>query len=210
MVLRKVNSKTPRKAKLPAKKIQDIGRAAARLHRLLKEMGHVKGLQQSASTMPDARARLSFIDETMHEASEKTLSAIENSLPLTDSTRQICTRMADKLTDASDLAHHPLVQEAISDFGRIASAEEILRHNLLRMMEAQEFRDVAGQMVNKILGAAEEIEVILLDILREYAPNGHDSLISKEGMTSGPAIQAETDGVNGQDEVDDLLSSMGF
>jgi len=210
MALRKKNSKRSDKAKFSDKKIEDIGRAAARLHRLLKEMGHVKGLQQSASTMPDARARLSFIDETMHEASEKTLSAIENSLPLTDATRQSCARMAERLSDAEDLAHHALVQKTISDLGKIASAEETLRHNLLLIMEAQEFRDVAGQMVNKILGAAEEIEVILLDILREYATNSHDSLISKEGLTSGPAVTAGQDGVSGQDEVDDLLSSMGF
>ncbi len=203
---------TTRKAgtKLSQKKVEDIGRAAARLHRLLKELGHVKGLQQSASTMPDARARLSFIDQSMHEASEKTLSAVENSLPLTDATRKSCARMARQLSKTEDLAHHTLVQKTISHLEEIAAAEETLHHNLLQIMEAQEFRDIAGQMVNKILCAAEEIEVILLDILREYAPNTKDSLISKEGRTSGPAVKADPDGVNGQDEVDDLLSSMGF
>ena len=66
MVTRKTSTK------LSEKKISDIGRAAARLHRLLKELGHAKGLQQSASTMPDARARLNFIDQTMQEAPGKT------------------------------------------------------------------------------------------------------------------------------------------
>ena len=196
--------------KLSQKKVEDIGHAAARLHHLLKELGHVKGLQQSASTMPDARARLSFIDQSMHDASEKTLSAVENSLPLTEATRKSCARMAKQLSNAEDLAHHALVQKTISHLGEIAAAEETLHHNLLQIMEAQEFRDIAGQMVNKILGAAEEIEVILLDILREYAPNAKDSLLSKEGQTAGPAIKTEPGGINGQDEVDDLLSSMGF
>lgn len=191
-------------------KVEDIGHVAARLHRLLKELGHVKGLERSASTMPDARARLSFIDQTMHEASEKTLSAVENSLPLTDATRKSCARLAKQLSKAEDLAHHALIQKAISRLGEIASAEEAIHHNLMLIMEAQEFRDVAGQMVNKILGAAEEIEVILLDILREYAPNHKDSLISNEGLTSGPAIKNESDNISGQDEVNDLLASMGF
>ena len=191
-------------------KVENIGRAAARLHRLLKELGHVKGLQQSASTMPDARARLSFIDQTMHEASEKTISAVENSLPLTDSTRKSCARLVGQLSNADDLAHHALVQDAISHLGEIAAAEEVVHRDLLQIMEAQEFRDVAGQMVNKILTAAEEIEVILLDILREYAPDTNDSLISKEGLTAGPAMKAEAGDVSGQDEVDDLLASMGF
>ena len=196
--------------RLSQKKITDIGRAAARLHCLLKELGHIKGLQQSASTMPDARMRLSFIDQAMHEASEKTLSAVENSLPLTEATRKSCARIAKQLSNAEDLAHHELVQKTVSHLGEISAAEEILHHNLLQIMEAQEFRDIAGQMVNKILNAAEEIEKILLDILREYAPTSMDSLISREGQTAGPAMKPEPGGVSGQDEVDDLLSSMGF
>jgi chemotaxis protein CheZ len=192
-------------------KVDNIGRAAAKLHRLLKELGHAKGLQQSAATMPDARERLSFIDQTMHEASEKTISAVENSLPLTESTRKTCADLAERLSDAPDLAHHRLVQEAVSHMGEIAAAEEMLRHNLLQIMEAQEFRDVAGQMVNKILDAAGEIEKILLDILREHAPDADTgSLIRTDGLTAGPAMQAKTGGLNGQDEVDDLLASMGF
>ncbi len=191
-------------------KVEKIGRAAAQLHRLLKELGHAKGLQQSAATMPDARERLTFIDQTMHEASEKAISAVESSLPLTDMTRTTCADLAVRLSDSPELAHHVLVQEAISRLGEISSTGEVLHHNLLQIMEAQEFRDVAGQMVNKIVDAAVEIEKILLDLLREYAPDASDSLIRSEGLTAGPAHKTSQDGVSGQDEVDDLLASMGF
>lgn len=192
-------------------KVDNIGRAAARLHRLLKELGHAKGLQQSAATMPDARDRLSFIDQTMHEASEKTISAVENSLPLTESTRSTCADMAERLSGSPDLVRHALVQEAVSHLGEIAAAEEMLRHNLLQIMEAQEFRDVAGQMVNKILDAAVEIEKILLDILREHAPDAQTgSLIRSDGLTAGPSLGNKSGDLSGQDEVDDLLASMGF
>jgi chemotaxis protein CheZ len=201
---------TARKS-LSQAKVDNIGRAAAKLHRLLKELGHAKGLQQSAATMPDARDRLSFIDQTMHEASEKTISAVESSLPLTESTRVTCADLAEKLSAAPELARHALVQEAVSHLGEIAAAEEQVRHHLLQIMEAQEFRDVAGQMVNKILDAAQEIEKILLDLLREHAPaNAADSLIRTDGLTAGPAMQGKTEAVTGQDEVDDLLASMGF
>jgi chemotaxis protein CheZ len=86
-------------------------------------------------------------------------------------------------------------------------AEENMHHNLMQIMEAQEFRDVAGQVVHKIVGAAVEIETILLSILKEYAPNAQDSLISSAGLTAGPAIKPS---VSGQDEVDDLLASLGL
>ncbi len=207
-----MNTITPRKKRtaISDARVEKIGLATARLHRILKELGHTRRLEKSASTMPDARERLSFIDKSMHEASEKTISAVEASLPLTSRNRATCGDLSTRLADARFAnKHQPLVMETISKLGEIAMAEESVRHNLMQIMEAQEFRDVAGQMVNKIVNAAVEIESILLDILKEYAPNAKDSLISTAGLTAGPGNQAK-DSVNGQDEVDDLLASLGL
>ncbi len=190
-------------------RVEKIGRATARLHRLLKELGHDHHLKQSAATMPDARERLSFIDRSMHEASEKTISAVEASVPLNHRNREVCSELAERLSNTLFNEHRPLVQETVSVLGEIIAGEETVHHNLMQIMEAQEFRDVAGQMVNKIVGAALEIENILLDILKEYAPNSEDSLIRTDTLTSGPAVAAE-DSVQGQDEVDDLLASLGL
>jgi chemotaxis protein CheZ len=145
----------------------------------------------------------------MHEASEKAISAVESSLPLVSQNRAICGDLSMRLADADFGTQQALVMETISKLGEIATAEESVHHNLMQIMEAQEFRDVAGQMVNKIVDAAVEIESILLDILKEYAPDAKDSLISKEGLTAGPGTQTK-DSVNGQDEVDDLLASLGL
>jgi chemotaxis protein CheZ len=190
-------------------RVESIGRATARLHKLLKDLGHTRSLEKTASTMPDARDRLSFIDRSMHEASEKTISAVEASIPLTNSNRAACADMAARLSDAEFAENSKLITEAVSLLGEIAAGEEIIHHNLLQIMEAQEFRDVAGQMVNKIVDAAVEIETILVEILTEYAPNVQDSLISKAGLTAGPNLKGESS-VNGQDEVDDLLASLGL
>jgi chemotaxis protein CheZ len=200
------NKKSPALADV---RVEKIGRATARLHRLLKELGHTRNLEQSAATMPDARDRLSFIDRSMHEASEKTISAVESSIPLTNRNRSACSDLAMRLSDAGFGESRELVEETVSLLGEIAMAEETVHHNLMQIMEAQEFRDVAGQMVNKIVDAAVEVETILLDILKEYAPDAKDSLISQEGLTAGPNVKGD-DSVNGQDEVDDLLASLGL
>jgi chemotaxis protein CheZ len=176
---------------------------------LLKELGHTRRLEKTASTMPDARDRLSFIDRTMHEASEKTISAVETAMPLTAGSRALCGDLANRLGSAVFTEHPKLIGEVISRLGEIAAAEETIHRNLLHIMEAQEFRDVAGQMVNKIVEAAVEIEDILLDVLKEYAPDAKDSLISLEGLAAGPAHKPGGS-VAGQDEVDDLLASLGF
>lgn len=203
---------TPRRkctAKTAHTDVEKIGRATARLHHLLKELGHTRNLEKSASTMPDARDRLSFVDQSMHEASEKTISAVEASLPLTGANRAICSDLSNRLAGAVFEENTMLIEEAITRLGEIAAAEEAIHRSLLHIMEAQEFRDVAGQMVNKIVGAAVEVESILLGILMEYAPDARDSLIRTDGLTAGPAHKP-CDSIRGQDEVDDLLSSLGF
>ena len=194
---------------LPDARVERIGRATARLHKLLKELGHTQKLEKTASTMPDARDRLSFIDRSMHEASEKTISAVESSIPLTNRNRDACADLAARLSDTGLAEKSELISEAISTLGEIAAGEETIHHNLMQIMEAQEFRDVAGQMVNKIVDAAVEIEAILIDILIEYAPDAKDSLISRTGLTAGPNLKTENS-VTGQDEVDDLLASLGL
>jgi chemotaxis protein CheZ len=198
-----------KKSALPDARAERIGHAAAQLHRLLKELGYTRNLEKSASTMPDARDRLSFVDQSMHEASEKTISAVEASIPLLKTNRANCGSLATRLSEIRSKQNADLIEETVSLLGEIASAEEVVHHNLMQIMEAQEFRDVAGQMVNKIVAAAVEVETILLELLREYAPKAEDSLISTKGLTAGPNAHA-ADSVTGQDEVDDLLSSLGL
>ena len=198
-----------KRSALPEAKVEKIGIATARLHKLLKELGHTRNLEKSASSMPDARDRLSFIDKSMHEASEKTINAVEASVPLTNRNHAACNDLTARLSSARFNEHAGLIEKTISMLGEIAAAEKIVHHNLLQIMEAQAFRDVAGQMVNKIVDAAVEIETILLEILKEYAPDTKDSLISTEGLTAGPGLKTKNN-LKGQDEVDDLLASLGF
>lgn len=208
MVRKTKSSKTPSVIVDP--QVIKIGEATARLHQLLKNLGHSRSLEQSAATMTDARDRLSFVDQSMHDASEKTINAVEVSLPLLNNNRAACSDLGARLAEANAEQHPALVEEAISLLSEIEEHEGIVYQNMVEILETQEFRDVAGQMVKKIVDAAVEIENILLDILKEYAPNTQDSLISKDGLTAGPSMGASADTIAGQDEVDDLLDSLGF
>src|SRR5487761_2623150 len=109
-------------------RVEKIGLATAKLHRILKELGHTRGLEKTASTMPDARERLAFIDKSMHESSEKTISALEASLPLTNHNRMICSDLSMRLADTQFGEHQELVMETISKLGEIAMAEESVHH----------------------------------------------------------------------------------
>ena len=206
-----MTTSAPRKKStvLPDERVERMGVAAARLHRLLKELGHTRNLEKSASTMPDARDRLSFIDKSMHDASEKAINAVEAAVPLNKKNGAACKDMTARLSGVSFGKHQDLITDVISGLQEMAAAEKAINRNLTQIMEAQAFRDVAGQMVKKIVDAAIEVESILLEILKEYAPDTKDSLISTEGLTAGPGLKTQNN-VNGQDEVDDLLASLGL
>ncbi len=98
--------------------------------------------------------------------------------------------------------------------------------NLSEVMMAQEFQDLTGQILRRVISMVQEVEDNLVDLIRvsggsssDTTESGSDEIIQanasmedlEQGM--GPAVPGTADtvgSVSGQDEVDDLLSSLGF
>ena len=82
---------------------------------------------------------------------------------------------------------------------------------LLEIMMAQDFQDLTGQVIKKIIAVAQELETELMGVLIETMPGERrtDSVIS---LLNGPVINADgrSDVVASQQQVDDLLGSLGF
>ena len=78
-------------------------------------------------------------------------------------------------------------------------------------MMAQDFQDLTGQVIKKIVVLAQELENGLMNVLIEVLP---DAKRTEEvaSLMNGPVINAEgrTDVVVNQEQVDDLLDSLGF
>ncbi|MFP4904357.1 protein phosphatase CheZ, partial [Paraburkholderia sp. BR14261] len=98
---------------------------------------------------------------------------------------------------------------------------------LLAIMLAQDFQDLTGQVIKKIMDVVYLIEQQLLTVLVEnIAPERREQFAataaalaetqsstgSPEGLLNGPQINPEgkTDVVQDQAQVDDLLASLGF
>jgi chemotaxis protein CheZ len=76
---------------------------------------------------------------------------------------------------------------------------------------AQDFHDLTGQVVAKVVALASELEDSLVKLLLQAAPAGQAQKIEL-GFLNGPVVDPEnrTDVVANQGEVDDLLASLGF
>ena len=86
---------------------------------------------------------------------------------------------------------------------------------LTDIMMAQDFHDLTGQVIGRVVQLAGTIEEQLLSLLLQSAPGGQpgqDHAIVDQPALAGPVVNAEgrTDVVSDQAQVDDLLASLGF
>ncbi len=63
-----------------------------------------------------------------------------------------------------------------------------------------------------MLGMVKEMESQLLEFLVTFSPQQGSSIAREDGLLAGPVIGGEgrTDVVTNQEQVDDLLESLGF
>jgi chemotaxis protein CheZ len=80
---------------------------------------------------------------------------------------------------------------------------------LTEIMMAQDFQDLTGQVIKKIIDVTQQMEQELVALLVENAPS---TVKIDAGLLNGPVIKAKgrADVVTSQAQVDELLESLGF
>ncbi|WP_028453172.1 protein phosphatase CheZ [Chitinilyticum aquatile] len=200
----------------PAKSMfSHIGQLTRKLHDTLRQLGLDKSLEQAASQIPDARDRLSYIATMTEQAAERTLNALDVAKPLQD---KIGTDAATLHAEWNKLFANQL---SVDEFKRLAEKtrdylgntshdSDKINAQMLEIMMAQDFQDLTGQVIKKVLTMAKEMEQHLLDFLLMFSPQGIKQ--DESSLLNGPVVKAEgrTDIVTNQEQVDDLLESLGF
>lgn len=197
-----------------------IGALTRQLHDSLSGLGLTEKVNAWADEIPDAKSRLSYIARLTGEAAEKVLNRVDLAKAQDDhiaaETRRIGALIVKDPVAAVAKGH---VMNFLSDVER--STKEIDEH-LTEIMMAQDFHDLTGQVIAKVvtLAAAIEEELVRMLVLTapaNLAPPAAPTPAPTEGHPptphlSGPAVNPEgnPDVVKGQSEVDDLLASLGF
>jgi chemotaxis protein CheZ len=83
------------------------------------------------------------------------------------------------------------------------------------MTLAQGFQDLTGQVIRQVISLVEEVEDSLVQLVKVAGKHQQKVTPTKEKdpiKAEGPQINAQDnpDVMNNQDDVDDLLSSLGF
>lgn len=209
----------------------EVGKLTRQLHESLKNFELDTRLADlTTEALPDAKQRLNYVMEMTENAANKTMDAVEASLPL-----------AQQLSD--DIAHIKPTWERLMNRDIQLGEFKVLCHDIDKFMQsspkrtdelqslmtnvlmAQDYQDLTGQVIRRVIELVREVEDSLIHLLTAFGTSDEGSLKIKRAEkpvvaqepneligAEGPIIDAEMrdDVVTGQDEVDDLLSSLGF
>jgi len=192
---------------------QRIGTLTRQLHDSLNELGYANQLRNSMSELPDAQSRLSYIARLTGEAAEKVLGRVEQAKAqtdlLADETRRVT---ASLIKDPVAAVAKGEIMNYLNDVEVIARTAD---EHLTEIMMAQDFHDLTGQVIARVVSLAATIETQLLQLVLDTAPSGTAPPMPVElphGHLAGPVVDPEKtpDVVTDQSQVDDLLASLGF
>ncbi len=191
-----------------------IGHMTRSLHDNLSALGYDKVLEQVAQEIPDARDRLSYVAKMTEQAAERVLNATDMATPLqselSDRAASLKKRWEEIMQRAALKSEYDaVVQETLAYLSLANDHTTTTKALLMDIMMAQDFQDLTGQVIKKVTTLAQDLERQLVQVLVDFAPavkKDEDSLLN------GPQIDPHNtvDVVANQEQVDDLLDSLGF
>lgn len=195
-----------------------IGQMTRKVHDTLRNLGgdDTALLADAVQAIPDARQRLSYIAQMTEQAASRVLNATDIAQPLQDKVQADAGHLQQKWDRlfANQLGVEEfkvLATETRQFLGDVTVSSQATSEQLMEIMMAQDFQDLTGQVIKKVVELAQKLESELLQLLLEVAPV-EKRMQSNEGLLNGPVVNSENrdDVVTSQEQVDDLLDSLGF
>ncbi len=189
-----------------------VGQLTRSLHESLRELGLDKEIERLAKDdITNTRDRLMYVAKMTEQAAQRVLNATDAASPLQDAIEQGATDLIPQWQAALASDTTGIVQRTLA-FLEIArdSAADTKKH-LMDIMMAQDFQDLTGQVITKVTKLGHSMESQLVQLLIEHAPV-ESRRDNSGGLINGPQVNPEgkTDVVADQEQVDDLLESLGF
>ncbi len=219
---------------------KEVGRLTRGLHEAIKQFNidiEQSAAQASGSVSEsmaaNANERLNYVLELTENAANTTMDLVDASLPVAGELgeqaallRQDWKSMADKESSLSELKDLGRSTEAFLQ--QIEDGSVVLHKNFTEILLAQGYQDLTGQMIKRVIGLVNDVESSLVNLVavagkvdritgtkQDYEQLEADLQVDAEDQKLkglGPQLNAEksVDVMTGQDDVDDLLSSLGF
>jgi chemotaxis protein CheZ len=193
-----------------------VGMMTRTLHDSLRGLGFDKLLERAAHDIPNARDRLDYVAKMTEQAAQRVLNATDAAGPLQDQIDRGAALISNSWQDLlsapfSEEKYRAMAQQTIDYLDQSRNDATATKQHLLDIMMAQDFQDLTGQVIKRVTELAHGIEQQLVQLLLDYAPP-EIRRDTGSGLLNGPQINPEgnPDVVADQEQVDDLLESLGF
>lgn len=191
--------------------IARLGRITRQLHEAVVELGLDQHIRRVAGEIPDARDRLAYVGQMTEAAAHKVLNLVDAATPACQSEAATAAALAADLDAAAQACTDPAASAALrraaeAQRAHAAFADRQVAH-LSDIMLAQDFQDLSGQVIKKVIGIISQTETQLLGLLMDSKPEHLSALIAAENRLEGPQVP---DKALKQDDVDALLAAMDF
>ncbi len=201
----------------------EIGKLTRQLHDSLMSFQLDSRLNDLATAdIPDAKERLNYVIARTEEAANKTMDAVESIFPVVDNIQQkiagVNPQWAKLMSNDLQLPEFKNLCIDIDSLLVTTSKETEQMHSLMTdVLMAQDFQDLTGQVIRKVIDLVREVEDSLIGMLTAFGISAEQSSgVTKpnvgDNLVEGPIVNKDKrdDVAVDQDDVDDLLSSLGF
>lgn len=203
----------------PGNMFERLGGIVRLLHDSLRELGYDKALTEASSQIVDAQDRLEYVATLTEQAANKVLNTLDEGMPAQDllqkQAKDMETRWSDLFDGKLSLDEFKALAGDSRQFAALVNeATEAERARLLEIMMAQDFQDITGQLIKKVVKITQTVESELAQLLRDNAPADIKEKLAKKEQPAAPVQLMQGPSVPeaalNQDSVDDLLADLGF
>ena len=200
----------------------EVGQLTRELHEALKAFKSDTRLAAIADEMPDAQDRLNHVIDVTEQSAHRTLSAVEASLEIVDGLSSTGEGIQERWQrfrrrELSADEFRELSRDLELFLGHLAGQGAQLQSHLTEALMAQDYQDLTGQIIRRVINLVQEVEAGLVSLISISGRRRGGEITGSAdkrgaGELEGPQIpgREHSTAVKGQDEVDDLLSSLGF
>lgn len=204
---------------------QDIYESVGKLTRELHDTISRESIDERfsslvSSSLPDAKDRLNYVVEMTSEAANRTMDVVDDCIPLAQKHHATVTDILpswERLKDCKiKVGEFRMLRDRLDTYFEesVNDAAE-LNEKLNEIVLAQGYQDLTGQVLQKITELVHDVEDNLITLLKLLGTYDEEEVVERVDNcveTDGPMVPKakQHDVIEGQDDVDDLLSSLGF
>ncbi|WP_336209986.1 protein phosphatase CheZ [Enterobacter sp. P82] len=194
-----------------------IGQLTRLLRDSMANLGLEQAIMEVADAFPNTRDRLNYVVGKTSQAADRALTSVEVARPLQEGLSEKASALSARW-DAWFEAPQPLdearelVKATRGFLSEVPEVTQQTNRQLTEIMMAQDFQDLTGQVLQSLMHVIETVEKELISVLVENMNERDiDAQTSDAHLKNGPQIDTTAEGiVASQEQVDDLLESLGF